>query len=108
MNDSIANEEVLWLRGYSEDRYPDNINVKLNAYSYMNYASPNYNREEYFDMANKDKYEMCIRDRPTATIKLSGTAVGIGKPLTAEVAQTDNESGINISQTKWVDVYKRQ
>ena len=39
MNDSIANEEVLWLRGYSEDRYPDNINVKLNPYSYMNYAS---------------------------------------------------------------------
>ena len=39
---------------------------------------------------------------PTATIKLSGTAVEIGKPLTAEVAQTDNESGINISQTKWV------
>ena len=39
---------------------------------------------------------------PTATIKLSGTAVEIGKPLTAEVAQTDNESGININQTKWV------
>ena len=39
---------------------------------------------------------------PTATIKLSGTAVEIGKPLTAEVVQTDNESGINISQTKWV------
>ena len=39
---------------------------------------------------------------PTATIKLSGTAVEIGKPLTAEVVQTDNESGININQTKWV------
>ena len=45
-----------------------------------------------------------VRDdiAPTATIKLSGTAVEIGKPLTAEVAQTDNESGININQTKWV------
>ena len=39
---------------------------------------------------------------PTATIKLSGTAVEVGGTLTAEVTQTDNESGINISQTKWV------
>ena len=39
---------------------------------------------------------------PTATIKLSETAVEIGKPLTAVVTQTDNGSGININQTKWV------
>ena len=58
-----------------------------------------------YDGTSSGKYaNIEVRDDivPTATIKLSGTAVEIGKPLTAEVAQTDNESGINISQTKWV------
>ena len=58
-----------------------------------------------YDGTSSGKYaNIEVRDdiAPTATIKLSGTAVEIGKPLTAEVAQTDNESGINISQTKWV------
>ena len=58
-----------------------------------------------YDGTSSGKYaNIEVRDDivPTATIKLSGTAVEIGKPLTAEVAQTDNESGININQTKWV------
>ena len=58
-----------------------------------------------YDGTSSGKYaNIEVRDdiAPTATIKLSGTAVEIGKPLTAEVAQTDNESGININQTKWV------
>ena len=58
-----------------------------------------------YDGTSSGKYaNIEVRDDivPTATIKLSGTAVEIGKPLTAEVVQTDNESGINISQTKWV------
>ena len=58
-----------------------------------------------YDGTSSGKYaNIEVRDDivPTATIKLSGTAVEIGKPLTAEVVQTDNESGININQTKWV------
>ena len=58
-----------------------------------------------YDGISSGKYaNIEVRDDivPTATIKLSGTAVEIGKPLTAEVVQTDNESGININQTKWV------
>ena len=58
-----------------------------------------------YDGISSGKYaNIEVRDdiAPTATIKLSGTAVEIGKPLTAEVVQTDNESGININQTKWV------
>ena len=58
-----------------------------------------------YDGTSSGKYaNIEVRDdiAPTATIKLSGTAVEIGKPLTAEVAQTDNESGININQTKWI------
>ena len=58
-----------------------------------------------YDGTSSGKYaNIEVRDdiAPTATIKLSGTAVEIGKPLTAEVVQTDNESGININQTKWV------
>ena len=58
-----------------------------------------------YDGTSSGKYaniEVMDNIDPTATIKLSETAVEIGKPLTAEVAQTDNESGININQTKWV------
>ena len=58
-----------------------------------------------YDGISSGKYaniEVMDNIEPTATIKLSGTAVEIGKPLTAEVVQTDNESGININQTKWV------
>ena len=58
-----------------------------------------------YDGTSSGKYaniEVMDKIAPTATIKLSGTAVEIGKPLTAEVVQTDNESGININQTKWV------
>ena len=58
-----------------------------------------------YDGTSSGKYaNIEVRDdiAPTATIKLSGTAVEIGGTLTAEVTQTDNESGINISQTKWI------
>ena len=58
-----------------------------------------------YDGISSGKYaniEVMDNIEPTATIKLSGTAVEIGGTLTAEVTQTDNESGININQTKWI------
>ena len=58
-----------------------------------------------YDGTSSGKYaniEVMDKIAPTATIKLSGTTVEIGGTLTAEVTQTDNESGININQTKWV------
>ena len=58
-----------------------------------------------YDGISSGKYaniEVMDKIDPTATIKLSGTTIEVGKPLTAEVTQTDNESGININQTKWV------
>ena len=58
-----------------------------------------------YDGTSSGKYaniEVMDKIAPTATIKLSGTTVEIGGTLTAEVVQTDNESGININQTKWV------
>ena len=58
-----------------------------------------------YDGTSSGKYaniEVMDNIEPTATIKLSGTTVEEGENLTAEVVQTDNESGININQTKWV------
>ena len=58
-----------------------------------------------YDGTSSGKYaniEVMDKIEPNATIKLSGTAVEVGGTLTAEVTQTDNESGININQTKWV------
>ena len=58
-----------------------------------------------YDGISSGKYaniEVMDNIEPNATIKLSGTTVEVGETLTAEVVQTDNESGINIKQTKWV------
>ena len=58
-----------------------------------------------YDGTSSGKYaniEVMDKIEPNATIKLSGTTVELGGTLTAEVTQTDNESGIDISQTKWV------
>lgn len=57
MNDSIANNEAIWLNGYSRDKFQDDISKRLNPYSYMAYISPNYNRDEFFDINNKEKYD---------------------------------------------------
>lgn len=56
MNDSISNDEVRWLREYSEMRYPDNIGSRLNPYSYMSYISPNYNQDRLYDQNNYEQY----------------------------------------------------
>lgn len=94
MNDSIANEEVLWLRGYSEDKYPDNINAMLNPYSYMNYVLPlpSYNKPEYFDMANKKKYD--------EKYELSKYNVSFGEDKTVKTWMSMETGGIcwNISR----------
>ena len=58
-----------------------------------------------YDGTSSGKYaniEVMDKIEPNTTIKLSGTTVELGGTLTAEVTQTDNESGIDISQTKWV------
>ena len=58
-----------------------------------------------YDGTSSGKYaniEVMDKIEPNTTIKLSGTTIELGGTLTAEVTQTDNESGIDISQTKWV------
>ena len=56
MNDSIANNEVEWLRAYSEMRYPNNLGNRLNPYSYMNYVQPNYNQDKLYAQENYETY----------------------------------------------------
>lgn len=56
MNDSIENDETEWLRGYSELRYPNDLNQRLNPYSYMPYVSPNYNQDKLYDQKNYNTY----------------------------------------------------
>ena len=51
------------------------------------------------DFANVEVADMEV---PNATIKLSNTTVEVEETLTAEVTQTDEGSGVNIAQTKWV------
>lgn len=57
VNIALPNDEVLWLRGYSEKRYPK-LNERLDIYKHMPYRHPlpNMMIDDYFDIANKDKY----------------------------------------------------
>lgn len=56
MNDSIENSEVEWLRGYSEFKYPNDLDQRLNPYSYMPYVSPDYNQNKLYDPNNYNMY----------------------------------------------------
>ena len=58
-----------------------------------------------YDGISSGKYaniEVMDKIEPNATIKLSGTTVEVGETLTAEVVQTDEGSGLDINETKWV------
>lgn len=57
MSSSIRNDDVLWLNGYSDYRYPGNINNRLNPYQYMSYVQPNYNQGYLYQESNRDKYD---------------------------------------------------
>lgn len=56
VNDSIYNNEAIWLREYSEFRFPNNLNYRLNPYSYMSYVQPNYNQDKLYSQDNYAKY----------------------------------------------------
>lgn len=56
VNISASNEDIIWLRKYSEIRV-NNLGKRLDPYMYMAYISPNYNRDPFFDLANKDLYD---------------------------------------------------
>lgn len=56
MNDSIATNEIEWLRGYSESKYPEDLSKRLNPYSHMKYVQPNYMQDKLYDQANYETY----------------------------------------------------
>ena len=62
VNDSTANSEIKWLRGYSESKYPNNLEKRLNPYNYMKYISPNYHQDRLYAQENyaayNDKYKL--------------------------------------------------
>lgn len=55
MNNSIANDEFNWLRGYAEYKYVD-LNKRLNPYNYMNYIQPNYNQDILYAKENENHF----------------------------------------------------
>lgn len=57
MNDSISNDEIYWLRHYSESRHGADLNKALNPYNYMNYVSPDYGQDKLYDANNKETYD---------------------------------------------------
>ena len=57
MNDSISNDEIYWLRHYSQSRHGTDLNKALNPYNYMNYVSPNYAQDKLYDANNREKYD---------------------------------------------------
>ena len=57
MNDSISNDEIYWLRHYSQSRHGTDLNKALNPYNYMRYVSPNYAQDKFYDANNKETYD---------------------------------------------------
>ena len=57
MNDSISNDEIYWLRHYSQSRHGTDLNKALNPYNYMNYVSPNYAQDKLYDANNRETYD---------------------------------------------------
>lgn len=54
MEDSVANDELLWLNNYIREYR----NGNLNAVNYVPYIDPPvYGRKEFFDPANQEKYD---------------------------------------------------
>lgn len=57
VNDSTPNDEIRWLRGYSESRYPEKLDSRLNPYSFMPYIHPNYHQDRLYSEANAGTYK---------------------------------------------------
>ena len=55
MNNSIANDELNWLREYAEYKYAD-LNKRLNPYNYMNYIHPKYNQDRLYSKENEKQF----------------------------------------------------
>ncbi len=53
MQESIRNDELLWLNYQSTLKNKDLYNIQY----YVRYVSPNYSHPEYYDIANKEKYD---------------------------------------------------
>ena len=63
MSDAISNEDLLWLNGYSADKYPTDIESRLSMWKYgIGYISPNYNQSKLYDEKNRqamtEKYSL--------------------------------------------------
>lgn len=58
VNDSTANSEIKWLRGYSESKFPDvnELGRRLDPYNYMSYITPNYQQDRLYDQSNYDTF----------------------------------------------------
>ncbi len=59
MNCIIDDEEIIWLNEYTQSFIDANSNKMwyLSPHPYMEYIWPNYNKPEYWDEANKEKYD---------------------------------------------------
>ncbi len=89
MNTSISNEEIIWLREYSEIRYPKNPYDRFKPFAFMEYINPNYAQQRFFDEKNKDvfdkKYhltefnvEYIVTDKPNNDITKTWMAMEAG------------------------------
>ena len=50
-------DEIKWLRYYTEDEEPENLNRRLDPYTFMEYKSPHYGNDEYQSEENREKWD---------------------------------------------------
>ena len=99
--------------GYQIEWQKDNVtegswtreNVGIKEVSIPNLVNGSTIFARLYDGINSGKYvTINIMDNkaPEVTIKLSGPTAEIGKAITAQVTLIDNESGINMGDSKWI------
>ena len=57
MDAKMDDEEIKWLRYYSEDRFPNDISKRVNGYSFVKYIQPSYGDPELYSAENREKWD---------------------------------------------------
>ena len=57
MDAKMDDEEILWLSKYSQFKYPNNVDQRLNIASYIDYIDANYSSADLYSDENKEMWD---------------------------------------------------
>lgn len=57
MDAKMDDNDIYWLRKYTEERYPSSLKDRFYIYNYMKYLTPNYNGDDLYSEVNRNKWD---------------------------------------------------